>query len=149
MRAVLIGWSCGPPSWSSKGTGHRREQVHVDEGAGEREEDLLHGSRSEDARKIRPGNDRHVHQQCHHRADVGWEEAVHRHAGGVSGKHLLVLNPRARESRSQNEVPGKSGERGLDGLRREADKLIPDGAGRHGIPEIREPAAYVHSDELE
>jgi hypothetical protein len=44
---------------------HGREQVHVDERAGKRKEDLLRQHPAQHAREIRAGDDRDEHQQHH------------------------------------------------------------------------------------
>ena len=49
---------------------------------------------------------------------------------------------------SGSRISETSGERGLDGLRREADQLIPTDPAVTAS-RVREPAAYVDSDELE
>ena len=54
MRMIgRAGWLANKPSWSFEGPRHGEEQVEVDERAGDREEDLLHDHRPEDARERR------------------------------------------------------------------------------------------------
>ena len=77
---------------------YRREQIHVDEPAGEREEDLLHEHAAKDTWQVRARDDRDEHQQHHERADVGRQEAVQRDAGGVGREHLPVRRRRVADS---------------------------------------------------
>ena len=120
---------------------HGREQVHVDERAGEREEDLLHQHPAEDAREVRAGDDRDEHQQHHERADVGRQKAVERDAGRVGREHLAVRGRRVRIAGAQDEVPAERGERGLQRLQRPAGHEVAEPDARQGVPEARNQPA--------
>jgi hypothetical protein len=105
---------------------HGREQVHVDERAGEREEDLLHQHAPQHPWQVRARDDRDEHQQHHEGADVGRQEAVQRNAGGVGGEHLPVGCGRIRIPGAQDEVPAERSQRGLQRLQRPAGHEVPE-----------------------
>ena len=126
---------------------HRQEEVEVDEGADQREEDLLHRVAAEDSRERRAGDDRREHQQHHERAEVRRQDAVQRDGGGVAGEDLDPAHV-ARVGVAQDRVPAERRQGRLHRLQHDRGHQLGDRDARDRVPDLLEPAADVPAEQV-
>jgi hypothetical protein len=146
MITADSGWSLTELELDVEGAADRQEEIEVDEGAREREEDLLDGVAAEDPGEGRAGDHRRHHDQEHETAEVRRQDPVQRDRDGVAGED--VEPARLRVGVLQDRVPRVAGGHRLEGLEGAVRDERPERDRRQRVPQLREPASQVPAEQV-
>ena len=124
----------------------REEEVDVDEGSGEREEDLLHGVGAEHRDEADPDQDRD-HDQEHERSDVGGQDPVQRDGDGIAGEDVTPFHPPG-VGEAEDREPGERRRGRLHDHQEDRGDQRGCRDRRDRVPEIVEPASEIPAEQV-